>query len=100
EVLAPLAATPAADLASLVQRSGAQLVALASTVPPDGHRLQEQVEMAARAARSGGGRVVVGGAGMANIALPEDVKLLRTMRELDQQVETIGRRRPPATPRA
>jgi MerR family transcriptional regulator, light-induced transcriptional regulator len=99
EVLAPLAATPAADLAGLVQRSRAQLVALASTVPPDGHGLQEQVEMAARAARGGGGRVVVGGAGMAKIALPEEVKLLRSMRELDQQVETVGRRRL-QTPRA
>ena len=93
EVLAPLAATPAADLADLVQRSRADLVALASTVPPEPRALQDQVELAARAARSGGGRVVVGGAGMARILLPEDVHLLRSMRELTQQIETVGRQR-------
>jgi excisionase family DNA binding protein len=97
EVLAPLAATPAADLADLVQRSRAQLVALASTVPPEGRALQDQVDLAARAARGGGGRVVVGGTGMARIPLPEDVQLLRSMRELEQQIETVGRRR--ASPR-
>ena len=98
EVLAPLAATPAADLANLVQRSRAQLVALASTLPPEGRGLQDQVELTVRAARSGGGRVVVGGAGMARIPLPEDVRLLRSMRELEQQVETVGHRH--FTPRA
>src|SRR5690349_7459158 len=98
EVLAPLAATPAADLAALVQRSRAQLVALGSTVSPDGRGLQEQVELTARAARGGGGRVVVGGKGMARIPLPEDVQLLRSMRDLEQQLETVGRRR--ITPRA
>ena len=98
EVLAPLAATPAADLADLVQRSRPQLVALASTVAPEERALQDQVELAARAARSGGGRVVVGGAGMARIPLPEDVPLLRNMRELTDQIEAVGRRRPP--PRA
>ena len=92
-MLAPLAATPAADLADLVQRSRADLVALASTVPPEPRALQDQVELAARAARSGGGRVVVGGAGMARILLPEDVHLLRSMRELTQQIETVGRQR-------
>ncbi len=97
EVLAPLAATPAADLADLVQRSRAQLVALASTVLPEGRALQDQVDLAARAARGGGGRVVVGGTGMARIPLPEDVQLLRSMRELEQQIETVGRRR--ASPR-
>jgi len=45
----PLAATPAGDLADLVVRSRAQLVALASTLPPEGRALQEQVELAARA---------------------------------------------------
>ena len=98
EVLAPLAATPAADLANLVQRSRAQLVALASTLPPEVRGLQDQVELTVRAARSGGGRVVVGGTGMARIPLPEDVRLLRSMRELEQQVETVGHRH--FTPRA
>jgi excisionase family DNA binding protein len=98
EVLAPLAATPAADLADLVQRSRAQLVALASTVPAEDRALQDQIELAARVARNAGGRVVVGGAGMARIALPDDVYLLRNMRELTEQIEAVGRRRP--TPRA
>jgi methanogenic corrinoid protein MtbC1 len=93
EVLAPLAATPAADLAALVQRTRAQLVALASTLPPEGRALQEQIDLAARAARGGGGRVVVGGTAMAGIPLPEDVQLLHSMRELEQQIETVGRRR-------
>ena len=60
--------------------------------------LQDQVELTVRAARSGGGRVVVGGTGMARIPLPEDVRLLRSMRELEQQVETVGHRH--FTPRA
>lgn len=98
EVLAPLAATPAADLADLVQRARPQLVALASTVPADGRALQEQIELAARAARAGGGRVVVGGTGMTQIALPEDVPLLRSMRELEQQLGTMGRHRSATTP--
>jgi len=34
---------------------------------------------------------------MARIPLPEDVQLLQSMRELEQQIETVGRRR--ASPR-
>jgi len=98
EVLAPLAATPAADLANLVQRARAQLVALGSTVAPEGSLVQEQIELAARAARSIGGQVVVGGSAMARIPLPEEVQLLRSMRELELQIENVGRRR--ATPQA
>ena len=98
EVLAPLAATPAADLADLVQRSRPQLVALACTIPGDGRALQEQIELAARAARTAGGRVIVGGIGMTQIALPEDVSLLRSMRELEQQLDVAGRRRPVPRP--
>jgi methanogenic corrinoid protein MtbC1 len=98
EVLAPLAATPAADLAALVQRARPDLVALASTVPADARALQDQVELAARAARGGGGRVVVGGTGMKQIALPEDVPLLHSMREFEQQLATVGRQRSATTP--
>jgi MerR family transcriptional regulator, light-induced transcriptional regulator len=98
EVLAPLAATPAGDLAALVSRSRAQLVALASTMPADVRALQEQIDLSARAARQVGGRVVVGGTGMSQVPLPEDVRLLRSMRELEQQTEGVGRRR--AAPRA
>src|SRR6267143_2011787 len=97
EVLAPLAATPASDLADLVQRSRAQLVALASTLAPEGRALQDQVDLTARVARGGGGRVIVGGTGMAGIPLPDDVQLLQSMRELEHQIETVVRRR--ASPR-
>ena len=93
EVLAPLAATPASDLADLVMRNRAQVVALASTVPADARALQEQIELTARAARSAGGRVVVGGRGMSQVAIPEEVLLLRSMRELDDQMGSLGRRR-------
>jgi len=62
-------------------------------VAPEERALQDQVQLAARAAQAGGGRVVVGGAGMARILLPEDVHLLRSMRELTQQIETVGRQR-------
>jgi hypothetical protein len=67
-------------------------------VPAEDRALQDQIELAARVARNAGGRVVVGGAGMARIALPDDVYLLRNMRELTEQIEAVGRRRP--TPRA
>ena len=96
EVLAPLAATPASDLADLVTRNRAQVVALASTIPTDAPGLQEQIELTARAARSAGGRVVVGGKGMSQITVPEEVLLLGSMRDLDQQMGALGRRRPAA----
>jgi excisionase family DNA binding protein len=93
EVLAPLAATPASDLADMVVRSRANLVALASTAPADAGALQEQIEMAARAARSSGGRLVVGGKGMSQLKLSPDVLLLRGMGDLDAQMASLGRRR-------
>jgi MerR family transcriptional regulator, light-induced transcriptional regulator len=93
EVLAPLAATPAGDLAALVQRSRPDVVALAATIAGDARALEEQVELTVRAARGGGGRVVVGGTAMAQIALPQDVPLLRSMRELEHAIESVGRRR-------
>jgi len=86
EVLAPLAQTPARDLADLVLRCRATIVALSSTVPRDLGELSDQVGMAARAANQSGGRVVVGGAGMANLTLPEGAELLRSMRELEQHL--------------
>jgi MerR family transcriptional regulator, light-induced transcriptional regulator len=86
EVLAPLAQTPARDLADLVLRCRASIVALSSTVPRDLGELSEQIGMAARAANQSGGRVVVGGAGMANLPLPEGAEMLRSMRELEAHV--------------
>jgi len=93
EVLAPLAATPSTDLADMVVRSRANLVALASTAPADASALQEQIEMAARAARISGGRLVVGGKGMSQLKLPPEVLLLRSMSDLDGQMGSLGRRR-------
>jgi excisionase family DNA binding protein len=90
EVLAPLAQTPARDLADLILRARAALVALASTVQTD---VSEQVTMAAAAAREVGGRVVVGGAAMRSAQLPPEAKLLSSLRELWAEAETAGRKR-------
>jgi excisionase family DNA binding protein len=92
EVLAPLAQTPARDLADLVLRCRASIVALSSTIPRDLAELSEQIGLAARAANQSGGRVVVGGAGMANVPLPEGAEMVRSMRELEVHV---GLARPP-----
>jgi excisionase family DNA binding protein len=86
EVLAPLAQTPGRDLADLVLRCRASIVALSSTVPRDPAELSEQIGLAARAANQSGGRVVVGGAGIANLALPEGAEMLRSMRDLELHV--------------
>ena len=67
-------------------RCRASLVALSSTVPRDPGELSEQIGLAARAANQSGGRVVVGGAGMANVPLPEGAEMLRSMRELEAHV--------------
>ena len=90
EVLAPLAQTPARDLADLILRSRAVLVALSSTMSAD---VGEQVSMAVAAARQTGGRVLVGGEGMRRARLPEEAKLLRTLSELEAEARVAGRRR-------
>jgi excisionase family DNA binding protein len=90
EVLAPLAQTPGRDLADLVLRSRAALVALSSTMTAD---VDEQVAMAVTAAGQTGGRVVVGGAAMAKVDLPEGARLVNSLRELDEESEAVGRRR-------
>jgi excisionase family DNA binding protein len=91
EVLAPLAQTPARDMAELILRSRAALVALSSTMGAGQEK--EQVTMAAAAAQQTSGRVVVGGAGMRHVPLPEPVRLLSSLRELDSEALTAGRRR-------
>ena len=93
EVLAPLAQTPARDLAELMQRSRAAITVITSTVPGDPAAVADQVELCASAVRHAGGRVVVGGAGMRKVKLPPDVKLLGSMRELMVESETAGRKR-------
>ena len=90
EVLAPLAQTPAHDLAELVLRSRAALVALSSTM---GNDHDESLRLAAAAARQTGGRVVVGGEGMRKARLPDEVRFLASLRDLDAEAQTAGRRR-------
>jgi methanogenic corrinoid protein MtbC1 len=91
EVLAPLAQTPARDLADLILRSRAVLVALSSTINPE---VAEQVGMSVAAARQTGGRVVVGGEAMRKARLPAEAKLLRSFRELESESHDAGRKRP------
>jgi excisionase family DNA binding protein len=89
EVLAPLAQTPARDLADLILRTRAVLVALSSTISSD---VGEQVGMSVSAARQTGGRVLVGGEGMRKARLPEEAKLLGSMRELESESRSAGRK--------
>jgi excisionase family DNA binding protein len=93
EVLAPLAQTPARDLADLVLRARAVLVVLSSTVQS---RVDEQVSMAVTAAREVGGRVVVGGSAMRSARLPAEAKVLSSLRELWTESDNAGRKRPRA----
>ena len=93
EVLAPLAQTPARDLAELMQRARAALTIITCTVPGDLAAVAEQVELCASAVRHTGGRVLVGGPGMRRVKLPPDVKLISNMRELVAESETAGRKR-------
>ncbi len=90
EVLAPLAQTPARDLADLILRSRASLVVLSSTIEKE---VVEQVRMAVEAAGQTGGRVVVGGPAMLKADLPPEARLLSSLRQLDREAETAGRRR-------
>ncbi len=90
EVLAPLAQTPARDLADLVMRTRAALVVLSSTVHLD---VGEQVGLALAAARQTGGRVVVGGAAMEKARLPPEARVLRNLQELEADSQSAGRKR-------
>ena len=90
EVLAPLAQTPARDLADLILRSRAVLVALSSTIA-DG--VEEQVRLSAAAAAQTGGKVLVGGPGMQKARLPDEARLMTSMRMLDAEAAAAGRRK-------
>ncbi|HTO99235.1 MAG TPA: helix-turn-helix domain-containing protein [Myxococcales bacterium] len=90
EVLAPLAQTPARELADLILRSRASLIVLSSTIASE---VGEQVAMAVAAARQTGGRVLVGGEGMRKARLPEEAKLLRSLRDLEAEARGAGRKR-------
>ena len=93
EVLAPLAQTPARDLADLILRARAVLVVLSSTVQ---QQVNEQVVLACTAAREVGGRVVVGGSAMCSARLPAEANVLSSLRELWTESDTVGRKRPRA----
>src|SRR3954468_11730326 len=82
EVLAPLAQTPAHDLADLVLRSRASLVVLSSTMM---NGVDEQVKLACGAPAQTGGRVFVGGPGMQKVHLPPEARFLPSMRALDTE---------------
>ena len=88
EVLAPLAQTPARDLADLILRARASVVALSSTMSSE---VGEQVAACVTAAEQTGGRVVVGGEGMRKANLHADAKLLGTLRELEVEARGAGR---------
>ena len=88
EVLAPLAQTPARDLAALILRARASVVALSSTISSE---VGEQVTTCVTAAEQTGGRVVVGGDGMRKANLPPDAKLLGSLRELETEARGAGR---------
>jgi len=90
EVLAPLAQTPARDLANLILRARAVLVVLSSTVHPD---VGEQVALALAAAQQTGGRVLVGGSAMRNVRLPAEARLLLNLQELEAESQSAGRKR-------
>ena len=93
EVLAPLAQTPARDLAEMIVRSRASIVALACTMPHDVPALLEQVDLAEQATRQTGGLLLVGGPGMEKVRLPQGARLLGGMRQLIAESEPAGRRR-------
>jgi excisionase family DNA binding protein len=93
EVLAPLAQTPARDLAEMIVRARASIVALACTIPHDSRALLEQIDLAEQATRQTGGLLLVGGPGMEKMRLPQGARLLGGMRQLVAESEPAGRRR-------
>ena len=88
EVLAPLAQTPARDLADLILRSRAALVVLGSTIT--GPEVEEQVRMAAQAVAQTGGKLLVGGHGMSKVKLPAEVIHLSSLQEIAAHSEHAG----------
>ncbi len=93
EVLAPLAQTPARDLAELVMRTRAQVVCLCSTYAASPAQIQEQVDLASQAVKTTGGLLFCGGPGMDKVKLPAGVRLLTRMTDLVAEAEPIARRR-------
>ena len=92
EVLAPLAQTPAKDLAEMIGRTRAALVAIGATMVWESDVVKDQVEMAAAAAQRVGGRMLVGGTGMQEVQLPDGVIRCRSMTEMVAASEQAGRK--------
>ena len=63
---------------------------LSSTIA-DG--VEEQVRLSAAAAAQTGGKVLVGGVGMLHARLPEEARLMTSMRMLDAEAAAAGRRK-------
>ena len=93
EVLAPLAQTPARDLAELILRTRAQVVALCSTYAASPAQIQEQIDLASQAVKLTGGVLFTGGPGMERVKLPAGVRLLTRMSDLVAEAEPVARRR-------
>lgn len=93
EVLAPLAQTPARDLAEMILRARASVVALSCTLLADVRLVTEQVELAEQAVRHTGGILLVGGPGMERLRLPEGAKKMSSMRQLLAESEPARRKR-------
>ena len=92
EVLAPLAQTPARDLAALIGRTRASLVVISATMTWETGLVKEQVELAAEASEQVGGRMLVGGPGMQHVKLPEGVVRCLTMTDLLAASDQAGRK--------
>lgn len=93
EVLAPLAQTPGRDLAEMILRARASVVALSCTLLSDVRQVTEQVEMAEQAVRHTGGILLVGGEGMERLRLPAGARKMSSMRQLLAESEPARRRR-------
>jgi excisionase family DNA binding protein len=93
EVLAPLAQTPARDLAELVMRTRAQVVCLCSNYAASPAQIQEQVDLASQAVKTTGGILFCGGPGMDKVKLPAGARLLTRMTDLVAEAEPVARRR-------
>ena len=93
EVLAPLAQTPARDLAEMIVRARASVVALACTLPMDARQVTEQVELAEQAVRQTGGILLVGGPGVDTVRLPPGARLMTSMSQLLAESEPARRKR-------
>ena len=93
EVLAPPAQTGARDLAEMIVRARAAVVALACNPRREPHALVEHIDLAEQAVRQTGGILLVLGPGADKLRLPHGARLLTSMRQLVAESEPAGRRR-------